>query len=90
MTKLVLPKQWKHWCSRLNLRTTCPNTRRFGGYDRYYYTKGRGRHWRVNCLGTLDVSVPYEDFDRWALSCLKTFDLPKTFEEFKHIVESIK
>jgi hypothetical protein len=84
MTKL--PKQWKHWCGRMNLRPY-KGSRRYYGVPKWVYLKGRGRHWRINDKGEFQASEVYETFDRWANSvqCAWTV-IPKTFDEFRLMV----
>lgn len=86
---IKLPKQWKHWCDKVGLQSTCRTTHKFGGYDKYYYLKGKGRHWRVTCHGDFQASNLYEDFDRWANSVKCTFTVPARYSEFEKIVESV-
>lgn len=82
---IKLPKQWKHWVSRANLRIVDYYNRKPCGY----YLKGRGFHWRVNCYGEFERGDTYDEFDRWALctidSCLVTNI--KTYQDFVDAVE---
>ncbi len=72
-----LPKQWKQWCRRAGLKPHGGGNR---SAWRWFYLEGRGRYWRVNCHGMLDVSCPRVDFDRWALSHRASLPCPVTCE----------
>lgn len=86
MAKIKLPKQWKHWCRSAHLAT------RDYGYsqrpqDRWFYLRGHGREWRVNCHGMLQCGDTYADFDRWALCEIREVPLPKTRAGFLAAVQ---
>ena len=76
-----LPKQWRDWCKSQNLK---PYSRRFGGQasHHWFYLKGRGRVWRVNCHGQFERGDRLQEFDRWALCDSVKQPLPKTKQEF--------
>lgn len=76
---IKLPKQWKHWCKKNNLRP------HFGGRRQHdwFYLKGQGRVWRINSLGMLQCGDTYEDFDRWALCDIEEAPLPLTEKCFE-------
>lgn len=63
------PKQWRHWVKKFGLSFNADahelRHRPYGG-DRYL--KGHGRYWRLDYAGNLDMSEPFEEFDRWANS----------------------
>ena len=86
-----LPKQWRHWCQKLGLRR---HTRKVTKWDRnmfsWFYLKGKGHVWRVNCLGHFERGDTYEEFDRWALCNIDHVQtVPQTFAEFKRDVENL-
>ncbi len=86
MSDIKLPKQWKHWCSQMNLR---PMHDRRNSYA-YFYLKGRGFVWRVNCHGHFERGDTHNEFDRWALCNIDRIDsLPQTFDDFKSSVISL-
>lgn len=90
---MKLPKQWKHWCKKANLRPESTS----GGWHRtrwaYTYLNGRGRKWRIALKDVnkdqrvFQAGNRYDNFDRWALSERFDFDIPKTWAEFKSVVE---
>lgn len=95
-----LPKQWKDWCLRLGLQRH--NTRRHPGcasprvskWDRneyaWYYLKGKGFVWRINCYGEFQRGDKIEDFDRWALCRIDSYyPVPRTLQEFKDAVNNL-
>lgn len=78
--QIRLPKQWRRWCQKAQLRV-------HGRYGRrpheWFYLKGRGRVWRVNCYGAFQCGDRIADFDRWALCHIKEVQaIPKTEREF--------
>lgn len=95
---LKLPKQWRHWCSKANLRPECQVRNKFSrSTSNWVSLKGRGRVWRIAMKDPYDRSAGhlfqagdnYSDFDRWALSPRISFEIPRTFEEFLKLVESL-
>lgn len=84
-----LPKQWRHWCASMHLRPYGKRTEK--SHWNWYYLKGRGFVWRVNCFAELERGDSYEGFDRWALCAVDAMQLPKTKATFKsavlHLVE---
>lgn len=82
---MKLPKQWRHWCGKAQLRV-------YGKYHRreheWFYLKGRGRVWRVNCYGQFQCGDTIADFDRWALCDIEQLDeIPQTEHAFIQAVE---
>lgn len=77
-----LPKQWKHWCYLAGLRPMV------SGREKYiwFYLKGRGRVWRVNCFGMLQCGDTYIEFDKWALCRIKETSLPTSKDMFLNSV----
>lgn len=78
-----LPKQWRHWCASMHLR---PNYRRGKAHWNWFYLKGRGHMWRVNCFAEFQRGDTYAEFDRWALCSIDAAEIPKTKAEFKATV----
>jgi hypothetical protein len=79
--QIKLPKQWRHWCRLANLRIH-DGSKWARRKHAWFYLKGRGRVWRVNCFGVLQRGDTYEDFDRWALCDIRELPMPKTQKEF--------
>ena len=49
---------------------------------------GRGRYWRINCDGLLQVSCKLSDWDKWSNSlCYSVPHIPTTEKEFSDTVE---
>ena len=86
-----LPKQWKHWCRQLGFRTqTWPGYKKDRSWHTWFYLKGKGHVWRVNCYGHFERGDTYEEFDRWALCNIDFLDnVPQTFAAFKWAVETL-
>lgn len=83
-----LPKQWNDWTQRAGLRNSY-STDMQRKYEAFYF-KGHGRNWRIDCEGNLDMSEPFDAFDRWANSCEKSEPMTaKTCEEFKALVQGM-
>lgn len=80
--KVVLPKQWKHWCADSHLK---PHHHAGG----WMYLRGRGRFWRVNCWGDFQCGDTYADFDRWALCNIHEAPMPRTREQFREAVAGL-
>ena len=78
-----LPKQWEHWCRSMNFR---PHGKVTKSKFCWYYVKGKGRVWRINCYNEFQRGDTYDDFDRWALCSIKSTDIPKTFQEFRDAI----
>ena len=55
----------------------------------WFYLKGRGHYWRVNCYGLFQCGDNYEEFDRWALCEIEEVKLPQTREEFRKVVKEM-
>lgn len=86
---MKLPKQWNRWTKKAGLRKAT-GSRLEREYRPAYYFTGHGRHWRLNCHGWFDVSVPEEDFDRWALSQVDSEEMCCTNEkEFVELVQQL-
>lgn len=82
------PKQWKRWIHKAGLRPSY-DTRQRREYGSYYFT-GYGRHWRMACDGYLDMSEPFDQFDRWANSCEASMPMTaKTEAEFVALVKAM-
>lgn len=86
---MKLPKQWKHWCSSARLRPFSGRFLRNGGGHGWFYLRGRGHYWRVNCHGMFQRGDTYEAFDRWALCDIQEAPMPKTRDEFVAAVKSL-
>lgn len=91
--KINVPKQWKHWMKQLRLNTW--DTKYLREHYGRFYIKGRDRHFRINCFGEFQCSVPLEHFDRWSNSVGYTYPtIPQTEKEFnwvvKHMIEQTK
>lgn len=83
------PKQWKHWTKSAGLKSTYSSSlsRKYGDF----YFKGHGRHWRLDCQGLLDMSEPFESFDRWANSCEQSEPMTaKNKSEFLALIARMK
>lgn len=91
MPNIELPKQWRKWCRKAGLRTSYDSKMdRHSPYGGGFYMKGHGRHWRVDCEGYLDVSEPFETFDRWANSLVRSVPMTaKNEREFLELVVSL-
>ena len=76
-----LPKQWRDWCRSQNLK---PMTRSLRGQAQHhwFYLKGHGRVWRVNCYAEFERGDTLQEFNRWALCDIVRQPLPKTKKEF--------
>lgn len=82
-----LPKQWRQWCLKAGLRPSWRVDKYSPrGDSRWFYLKGHGRHWRVNCHNELDVSEPYSEFDRWANSTELSVGMPVNEKAFVKMV----
>lgn len=88
--QVKLPKQWKHWCSIVGLRPDCSgfDIRRHKGHA-WFYLRGKGRHWRVNCHSMLQRGDTYEDFDRWALCDIREIQMPRNKAQFLHAISEL-
>lgn len=79
MADVTLPKSFRHWCRLARLKP-------HGGLGRkqyeWYYLKGHGRVWRINCHGEFECGDTYAEFDRWALCTIEKMPLPQTKEAF--------
>ena len=83
---MKLPKQWRNWCADQKLTPT--STKRSGKHS-YFYLKGRGYFWRVNCHGCFQRGDTYEGFDRWALCEIIECKIPTTRESFRKSVAQL-
>jgi hypothetical protein len=86
-----LPKQWKHWCADSKLKPHGTRGRDKTKDHSWFYLKGHGRYWRLNCHNEFECGDTYEEFDRWALCTIEYTAMPKTRAEFraavKHLLE---
>lgn len=81
-----LQKQWRHWCREAGLKP------HYGGRrnnHNWYYLKGHGRVWRLNCFNMLQCGDTLEDFDRWALCSISETERPTSLSGFKETVQSL-
>ncbi len=90
--EIKLPKQWKHWCRKANLRANGSYKKSHANRDKsgFFYLKGRGYHWRVNCFGDLQRGDNYADFDRWALCNIDEVPMPNTEAKFMAAVKELR
>lgn len=91
--ELKLPKQWRRWLKKAGLKlSSCSHESRNRRWlSEYCCIKGFNRHWRVDCVGNLDMSEPIGDFDRWANSQESSVPMSaKTEAEFVALVESMR
>lgn len=84
---IQLPKQWKHWCKDQGLRP-CGRIYKRGIFN-WYYLKGKGFYWRINCHAEFQRGDNYIDFDRWALCETDTSSIPQSLEEFRKCVADL-
>lgn len=95
MSKLKLPKQWKHWIYRVGLR---PHGRKYThGTSNWLYFKGKGHVWRIarkyddNNMLVFQRGDTIEEFDRWALCDIIETPWPfKNFNEFEEFVNTAR
>lgn len=80
-SEVKLPKQWRHWCADQKLRMH--GKKRGQAAWQWFYLRGKGFYWRVNCYGVLQRGDAYADFDRWALCSIDEVPLPQTRAEFR-------
>ena len=57
-----LPKQWEHWCRSMNFR---PHGKVTKSKFCWYYLKGKGRVWRINCYNEFQRGDTYDDLDEY-------------------------
>lgn len=79
---MKLPKQWKHWCQKEQLKVHCSPRWK----SSWFNVKGQGRYWRVNATGMFQWSKPYDSFDRWANSLTGESVCPTSYVEFSQII----
>ena len=84
MSEVKLPKQWRHWCADQKLRIH--GTKRGQGVWQWFYLRGKGFYWRVNCYGMLQRGDAYADFDRWSMCRTYEVPLPQTRAEFRDAI----
>lgn len=87
-----LTKQWRNWTKSAGLKSsyTTSLSRSSRKHGECYFT-GHGRHWRLNCSGFMDMSEPFETFDRWANSCEKSQEMTaKNKSEFIALISGMK
>lgn len=90
---IKLPKQWKHWCKKANLRIESKTRKSYLSRDPKSWgsLNGRGYKWRVNCHGMFQRGDSYKEFDRWArCSPIHEVQLPKTELEFLTAVKNLE
>ena len=80
-----LPKQWRHWCRKAGLRPYCGGMRRY----EWFYLKGHGRVWRLNCLNMLQCGDSYADFSKWALCDIEQTPCPTNEAQFLAAVREL-
>lgn len=81
-----LPKQWRHWCQKAGLR---PHFKRSRRQHEWFYLKGHGRVWRLNCEEQLQCGDTYAEFDRWALCQIEEAPRPRSQAEFVATVKRL-
>ena len=74
---MKLHKSWKHWCRKYGLRIHCSyRTTRYSRKEYgWFYLKGKGHVWRINCDDQLEMGDTYAEFDRWALCDVVSVDM---------------
>jgi len=86
---MKLPKQWRHWCQSSGLYVN----RTLGGQRKEYswfYLKGHGYVWRLNCNDEFEIGDRIQDFDRWALCEINRLPMPHSLKEFKWTVKTLR
>lgn len=87
-------KRFKYWCKKSKLKTSTDMYR-----INHFCLDGRGHYWRFyeyEGYLIIDISVPYDDFDRWSVGRLHQWRVPleklknKEFWNEKEFVEFIK
>ena len=87
MESPILPKSWKHWCKDMKLKL---HGRKFSKANHHwFYLKGRGHYWRLNCHSIFECGDTYEEFDRWARCDIESMPMPTTRDEFRKAVRSM-
>lgn len=82
---IALPKQWKDWCTRMNLRPSYSYHNR--AIRNWMYLVGRNRVWRINNRYVFQIGEERCDFDRWANSTIYGQPLvAKNFHEFQKMI----
>ena len=82
-----LPKQWKHWCKGMKL--SIHGKKLTSSVEEWFYLRGRGHYWRVNCHAVFQCGDTYEEFDRWARCDIEEVPLPQTRAEFNQAVRML-
>lgn len=85
--KVPVPKQWKHWCRLAGLRVH--GGRRGQRSSQWFYLKGRGYVWRLNCYAQFQRGDTHAEFDRWALCNIDETTMPLTQKQFMSAVEGL-
>lgn len=82
---IKLPKQWRHWCKKAGLHP------HYGGrrWHEWFYLKGHGRVWRINCDDMLECGDTYAEFNRWALCNSKEVSRPTNQSQFLAAVRDL-
>lgn len=83
---IKLPKQWRHWCKKAGLRPYYGKGRRW--YE-WFYLKGHGRVWRVNCSDMLGCGDTHKEFNRWVLCRSEVTPRPNNEVEFIAAVQEL-
>lgn len=86
LPRVTLPKQWRHWCADQHLRVYYKRSK---AQHQWFYLRGRGYVWRVNCYGMFQRGDDYASFDRWALCDINEVPLPQTRAEFRLMVQQL-
>lgn len=89
--KIVLPKQWKHWCRSAGLGLGKPLRKWDRNLDSWINLVGNGHRWRINMYGEFQCGDRNSDFDRWALSnnVFVDFEIFKSRDQFVKIVKQM-
>jgi len=83
--QVILPKQWKYWCKKNNLKPYLNDFKR--DQFAWFYLKGRGFVWYVNCYGEFQIEDRIGDFGRFSLCDIYKVELPKSEKEFTSSVK---
>ena len=55
----------------------------------WFYLKGHGRVWRLNCLNMLQCGDSYADFSKWALCDIEQIPCPTNEAQFLAAVREL-
>lgn len=84
-----LPKQWRHWCQVAGLKRYWSRGKDGRKDHQWFYLKGHGRVWRLNCHAMLQCGDRLEEFDRWALCSIIEVPMPTSLNEFVEAVRTL-